>query len=373
MLIDAYRQLAAAKLFWLTLALSLLVVVMYGSVSFNENGMSVFYGLLPIDNEYFRAGSPWSRGLYIGIYSNFLVAIWLAWIATILALISTCTIFPQFISGGSIELTLSKPIHRTKLFLMKYVVSLLFVMLQVLVFCGGIFLCVGLRLGEWNWAIFAGVPIVTVFYSYLFAISVLVGMLTRSGITALLVTVIFWMVLWAAQTSETVLNTIMTDARVKIDRFSVAIEEQEATILEMEARAAKKGGGDFRIDEKRERIGTWREDIDEATELLDTLDAWYRPVSWGLAVLPKTAQTIGLLDRWLSSTGGFDLAAIMRGEMEEVEEFDPASNRAREQETQRRLVEDYGERSLWYVIGTSMLFEAVVVSIALWLFRRRDF
>jgi hypothetical protein len=59
--------------------------------------------------------------------------------------------------------------------------------------------------------------------------------------------------------------------------------------------------------------------------------------------------------------------------MEEVEEFDPASNRAREQETQRRLVEDYGERSLWYVIGTSMLFEAVVVSIALWLFRRRDF
>ena len=373
MLIDAYRQLAAAKLFWLTLALSLLVVVMYGSVSFNENGMSVFYGLLPVENEYFRAGSPWARGLYIGIYSNFLVAIWLAWIATILALISTCTIFPEFISGGSIELTLSKPIHRTTLFLMKYVVSLLFVMLQVLVFCGGIFLCVGLRLGEWNWAIFAGVPIVTVFYSYLFAVSVLVGMLTRSGITALLVTVIFWMVLWAAQTSEAVLNSIMTDARVKIDRYSEAIEEQEATILEMEARAAKKDGGDFRIDKTQERIGNWHEDIDEATELLDTLDTWYRPVSWGLAVLPKTAQTIGLLDRWLSSAGGFDIAAIMRGEMEEVEEFDPASNRAREQETQRRLAEDYGERSLWYVVGTSLLFEAVIVSIALWLFRRRDF
>ena len=120
-IIDAYRQLTAAKLFWLTLGLSILVVIAFGSISFNQNGLTIFYGLQTIESETVYAGSPWARGLYIGIYSNFLVTIWLSWIATILALISTCTIFPEFVKSGAIELTLSRPISRIKLFLVKYI------------------------------------------------------------------------------------------------------------------------------------------------------------------------------------------------------------------------------------------------------------
>ena len=91
LLIDAYRQLSAAKLFWLTLVLSSLVVVAYGSIGFNDEGISILFGLFEIESKQLTAGSPWARGLYIGIYSNFLVTIWLAWIATVLALISTCS------------------------------------------------------------------------------------------------------------------------------------------------------------------------------------------------------------------------------------------------------------------------------------------
>ena len=98
--------------------------------------------------------------MYVGIFSDFIVAVWLSWIAIILALISTCTIFPDFLAGGAIDLVLSKPIHRATMFGMKFVMSLLFVILQVLMFCTGIFLCIGLRLGEWNWMIFAAVPVV---------------------------------------------------------------------------------------------------------------------------------------------------------------------------------------------------------------------
>jgi len=107
LLIDAYRQLSAAKLFWLTLGLSVLVVVMFGSIGFNAQGISLFFGAWEIESEQLREGSPWARGLYIGIYSSFLVNIWLAWIATILALISTCSVFPEFVHSGSIELTIS--------------------------------------------------------------------------------------------------------------------------------------------------------------------------------------------------------------------------------------------------------------------------
>lgn len=372
LLIDAYRQLSAAKLFWLTLGLSVLVVVLFGSIGFNDKGMSIFFGLTQIENDMFTSGSVWSRGLYIGIYSNFLVTVWLAWIATVLALISTCTIFPEFVRGGSIEMSLSKPVSRLQLFFMKYVVSLLFVLLQVTVFCVGIFFCVGLRLGEWNWNLFAAVPIVLVFYSYLFSVNVFVGVLTRSSITALLLTVIFWMGLWSSQTAETLLNQFVTQQEVKIDSFEEGIIDYEVELLALE----EKSPDDFRIERKRERINSMKEDVREARESFDQIEAWHRPTKWILTVLPKTGQTIGLLDRWMSDNSGFDIAAIMRGEMdvfENMEEIDVTTHGARKRETMRRLLEDYRGRSLWYVVGTSLLFEGFILAIAAWIFVRRDY
>ena len=372
LLLDAYRQLSAAKLFWLTLGLSAIVVLVFSSIGFNDEGMSLFFGLTQIESEMINTGSPWARGLYIGIYSSFLVTIWLGWIATVLALISTCTIFPEFVQGGSIELSLSKPISRLHLFFMKYAVSLSFVVLQVLLFCGGIFLCVGLRIGEWNWGIFYAIPIITVFYSYLFSVCVLVGMVTRSGITALLITGLFWMGLMSAQGAETVLNRFVTEQKVTIERLEEGIVKATEELAELESESST----DMRIQRRKDRIESFQEDVDYAKVLFDKIDVWYRPVSWGLAVLPKTGQTIGLLDRWLDDGTGFDIAALMRGDMqelEEVDEFDPTTYGARERETMRRLDEDYSERSLWYVVGTSLLFEGLILTLAAWYVCKKDF
>ena len=372
LLLDAYRQLSAAKLFWLTLGLSAIVVLVFGSIGFNDEGMSLFFGLTQIESEVVNAGSPWARGLYIGIYSSFLVTIWLGWIATVLALISTCTIFPEFVQGGSIELSLSKPISRLHLFFMKYAVSLSFVVLQVLLFCGGIFLCVGLRIGEWNWGIFYAIPIITVFYSYLFSVCVLVGMVTRSGITALLITGLFWMGLMSAQGAETVLNRFVTEQKVTIERLEEGIEKATEELAKLESESSS----DIRIQRRNDRIESFQEDVDAAKVLFDKIDVWHQPVSWGLTALPKAGQTIGLLDRWLDDGTGFDIAALMRGDMqklEEVNEFDPTTYGAREREAMRRLDEDYSERSLWYVVGTSLLFEGLILTLAAWYVCKKDF
>jgi hypothetical protein len=372
LLLDAYRQLCSAKLFWLTLGLSGLVVLAFGCIGFNDEGISLFFGLMQVESEVVHAGSPWARGLYIGMYSSFLVTIWLGWIATVLALISTCTIFPEFIRGGAIELSLSKPIGRLQLFFMKYAASLLFVVLQVLVFCVGIFLCVGLRLGEWNWAIFYAIPIITVFYSYLFSVCVLVGMVTRSGITALLITGLFWMGLFSTQAAEGVLNLFVTEQRVTIERFEEGIAKARMELAELEAGSTT----DIRIQRMKDRIESFQEDVNDAKVLFDKIDVWHRPVTWSIAVLPKTGQTIGLLDRWLDDGSGFDITALMRGDMqglEEVEEFDPTTYGARKRETNRRLDEDYSEKSLWYVVGTSLLFEGFVLALASWYVCKKDF
>ena len=372
LLIDAYRQLSAAKLFWLTLGLSALVVVLYGSIGFNDEGVSILFGVFNVESEYITEGSLWARGLYLGIYSNFLVTIWLAWVATILALISTCSIFPDFVSEGSIELSLSKPITRLRLFLLKYLVSMLFVMLQVSIFCVGIFLCVGLRLGEWNWMIFVAIPIVSLFYSYLFAVTVFVGMITKSGIAALLVTGIFWMVLFSVNASEGVLTAIVTGEEVQIERYQEGIEDQQEQLDEIIA----KSSDDHRIESRQSRIEDMQTANEDAVEFLEKIKAWQEPISWILILLPKTSQTIGLLDRWLGDSDGFDLAAIMRGDMtelEEMEELDPTSHKALSRESNRRMQDEYEGRSLWYVVGTSIIFEVLVLGIASLIFCRRDF
>ena len=43
----------------------------------------------------------------------------------------------------------------------------------------------------------------------------------------------------------------------------------------------------------------------------------------------KGAQTIGILDRWLSNEDGFDLAAIMRGDMNELEAMEEIDSTSR--------------------------------------------
>ena len=146
-LMDSYRSLKAQKLFKTVLVLSLLVIVGYASFGFNEDGLSLFFGAVQIENDYFKAGTPLATTLYMGIFSAFIVSLWLGWVATVLALISTSSIYPQFLSQGSVELVMSKPIRRTTMFIAKYVGGLLFVILQVGLFCLGAFLVVGGRVG----------------------------------------------------------------------------------------------------------------------------------------------------------------------------------------------------------------------------------
>ncbi len=372
MIIDAYRQLSAAKLFWLTLGLSILVVLLYGSIGFNDAGMTMLFGLFEVESEFITEGSPWARGLYLGIYSNFLITIWLSWVATVLALISTCSIFPDFVSEGSIELSLSKPISRIHIFAMKFFVSMLFVMLQVSIFCFGIFLCVGLRIGEWNWMIFIAIPIVTLFYSYLFSITVFTGMITKSGIAALLVTGVFWMALFSVSLSEGALTAIVTGEEVQLELYRDGIEKQQIMLDEIIAKSPE----DFRIKKKQERIDYLITANEDAQELLGKIRPWQTGISWALTLLPKTSQTIGLLDRWLSNEDGFDLAAIMRGDMTELEameEIDSTSRLALRRETNKRMQKEYDGRSLWYVVGTSIIFEGLVLGLASLIFCRRDF
>jgi len=220
--------------------------------------------------------------------------------------------------------------------------------------------------------IFVAIPIVSLFYSYLFAVTVLVGMMTKSGIAALLVTGVFWMTLFSVSVSEGALTMIVTSEEVQIERYQESIDKQQKQLEEIISKSPE----DFRIEKREARIEKMKVDNEDSIEFLDKIKPWQTRISWMLTLLPKTSQTIGLLDRWLSSDDGFDLAAIMRGDMselEEMEDFEPTSYDALSRESNRRLQDEYDGRSLWYIIGTSIIFEGLVLGLASLIFCRRDF
>lgn len=372
-LVDAYRELNARRLFWIALILSGLVVLAFAFVGVtDEQKVSVlgFETPIPLNMLGWTA-----EDLYKVLFVYFGINFWLAWLVTILALVTTAGIFPDFIASGSIDLSLSKPIGRWRLFLTKYATGLLFVALQVTVFTGATFLVLGLRAGAWEPWLFLAVPVVVVFFSYLFCICTLLGLATRSTIAALLLTLLVWFVLFAANSVDSVLVQVGEQKRAEVAQ----LERREGNLLgqmEIDARngrpQATGEGAEATLTPTEQRYAAVREDLDEARAESATIDRWQGRVVVVKTVLPKTSETINLLRRWL-----IDLADLPDVERQTAE-IDARSDRPRRERepdsgASLRAAERIDSRSPWWVIGTSLGFEAVILLWAGWIFARRDF
>jgi len=378
---DSWRLLLSRKLFWITFAINLLVVALYASIGFTEQGVSILFGAYEIEDPRFRLGAPLAEALYRGIFSDFIVTTWLAWIATGLALVSTTSIFPDFLADGAIDLVVSKPIGRAKVFLVKYLGALLFVLLQVSVFCLGAFLAYGWRLGEWNWAVFLAIPLVTLFYSYLYGFNVLMAMITRSSIAALIFTALFWLCLFFVQSGEGLFNRIATDQEVQLSRVEERLARREAVL----AKLAAEGKTSENSNEFERVRGQVEADGKSAAELRETATStreWHGLFLSVMTVLPKNQETIGLVGRALTGDDEPTMTDVFfagpRDGLPPPPPPDAEPDRRRErrdvaQATAEKIEADYDSRSIAWIIGTSLLFEAALIGAAMVLFIRRDF
>ena len=374
LLVDAYRELNAKKLFWITMMLSGVIVLVMAALGIDKDGVR-FFGLslsfIPINSNSLKP-----EVFYKLLFSNLGIEVWLSWVATILALISTAGTIPDLISGGAIETLLSKPISRTRLFLTKYTAGLLFVALQVFVFSLGSFLVFGLRAGLWEPALFLAVPIVVVFFSYLFCVCALIGLLTRSTITSLLVTGLFWVMLFILNAGDGILTQFRTMNEMMIDREQDRIQLMETNTTKV-------------LREQRERDGQpaadWTPTHDEiiaanpflrtiadrqATRQkdLNELVFWSDLVYAIKTTLPKTNETVALLERDLIDLGELPTP---KGDAPDINTDDDVT--IPPDELTRAIQEKFRSRPVWWIIGTSLGFESVVLGLCCLIFARRDF
>jgi hypothetical protein len=109
-----------------------------------------------------------------------------------LALIATAGFFPNFMARGRIDVLLSKPMSRVGLFLAKYAGSLVFVFVQSAFFVVLTLVVLRFRMGLWIWPYLWAIPLLVALFSYLYCITVLLSLWTRSSLAALLLTLLFW-------------------------------------------------------------------------------------------------------------------------------------------------------------------------------------
>ena len=389
LLLDSYRELNAKRLFWVTLALSAFGVALLASVGLSNGHLTVLVWTTPIPVPLVTPAT-----FYKQEFVFWGVSIWLSWVAAILALISTAGIFPDLMAGGSIDLYLSKPIGRPRLFATKLLGGLLFVTLQVTVFCALCFVVLRARAGTWEPGLFVAVPLVVLMFSYLFAVCVLVGVVTRSTITALLLTLLFWLVLWGVQVAERgVLFFKVAEQQhaVQLDRQIVAVQAKldraRANAGPPPATRPTTGPGARRpgalFEATLDALRQQRQAAQPGTGLA-TAD---RVLLGVLTPLPKTSGTIEVLERQLIRLTDLPPVPTATADADVDDAATPPSpdagpgerrrhrrgDDAEVQADQRQTDEELRRRSATWILGTSFAFEVVVLGLAGWLFCRRDY
>jgi hypothetical protein len=375
---DAYRELNSKRMFWISLAISGLVVLSFLAIGVTVDGHLSLFGMrLPLP-------LPFSTAEFYKItFSNLGVGLWLTFIGMILAVVSTAGIFPDLIAGGSVDLYLSKPIGRLRLFLTKYAAGLLFVALQVTLFCGASFVLIGIRAGLWEPRLFLGIPLVICFFSYLFCFCVLMGVLTRSTLAAVLLTMLYWFVLWGADRAEVVLLLGRTYGQDQIATYDLQIKQQRGSLKYLEERLATTQPTETQradVDRRKREIQKLTDEQDGVRSSAHNLEFAHTLLYRVKSVLPKTRETDELLNRSLLTADelrDFDAKRGGRGMPR-----GPRAIRARgpgggpgwtDPEVIAEAQAEMRSRSVGWVVGTSLAFEAVILAIAAFVFCWRDF
>lgn len=360
LLLDAYRELNAKKLFWITLILSALVIGAFALVGVTPRGLTLAGTQFDL---------PGARGLYKSLYSQLIIGWWLTLGAMILALISTSSMIPDLIVSGTIDLYLSRPMSRLRLFLTKYVCGLLFVAAQVGVVAVGSVAIVRWRDGEWIPSLLLSVPLVLLVFSYVFAVAVFIGVWTRSAIAAILLSILAWGFFSVTQFTERSLFIWQSATHTALVRAKDEIHDSNADL----DRFAKHPFDDplgVRAAMARSRIKDATAELPQLehdTHLPATLHK-ISTVLW--LVVPKTYETGNLMDRYLLTD---DEAAQRPQQRAARDEARGRPDREDIDSAAVELVEEQRHRSVPLILGSSLAVEAALVGLAAWIFCRRDY
>jgi hypothetical protein len=210
----------------------------------------------------------------------------------------------------------------------------------------------------------------------------LVGVVTRSTVAAVLLTLLAWVMFWGATKTESDVLMWSYAQQYRVSRFERRVAEDERQLKELEANPSITNAFGLRTTSLKSDEEKYRRLAADARQADATLARFHRLAYATLTVLPKTGPTIDLLDRHLirdrevdALSGGEDddanapPGAPRFGNADESVLYDLPAQMVGERKRRHAL----RIRPLSWVLGTSLGFEAVIFVWGAWVFCRRDY
>jgi ABC-type transport system involved in multi-copper enzyme maturation permease subunit len=309
--------------------------------------VTFLFGAVPLSPE---AGVPLFS--YLGILEGFVVGTFGSSIAVLIGIIVTAFFIPNMLRKGTVDLLLVKPIHRSALLVYKYVGGLAFIFLTTVVAVGGMWLALGLRSGLWPVSFLLNILALTYFFAILYSVSAFFGVLTRSAIVAILLTIGAWFFMLVVRGTHSYF-----EVRRGMDRWARDLHERFGDeglkamqgIAEMGDAGAQPGrqGRPPRIEDLRF----------EENWLTHSVTVLYK-------ILPRTGELDQILNRRLSHDLAFGDPRVPPKEDKPPPELPGNIPLPRLTPPPPSLVE---------VLGVSSAFIAVFLALSCWRFATKDY
>ncbi len=201
LVLDAVYQVLDNRVFRIMAVLVLLPIGLSFAIGFREEEMVFLFGL-----------KRWDYGPILGFFTDFvgttveiddkqgyMVGVFEWWLdrissnfGVIFTIAATAFFVPQMIEKGAADVLFHKPIGRLVLYLSRYFTGLLFIGLLSLVLVGGVYFGFLIASGYNDPGILWGALTLTYLFGVIHSISMLVGVLTRSTVAAILLSILFF-------------------------------------------------------------------------------------------------------------------------------------------------------------------------------------
>lgn len=191
-IVDGFRESRDRKIFWVVLLISVIVAAAMACVSVGDGEINILFGAWVHDISEYPTVARHGESALVGVAIYWFMDLFLGWIGMMLIIVATANIFPAMMERGAVDVLVSKPISRTRLFLYKYAGSLVFVFVQATIFVVLTFLVMGLRWSTWVPGYLWCIPLLVLLFSYVNCVSVLIGVKTGSSLAAVLLTLGAW-------------------------------------------------------------------------------------------------------------------------------------------------------------------------------------
>jgi len=210
LIVDSFRESRDRKIFWMMLVIELAVAAAMFCVGFEPGKISILFGVWDIKTDHFTALAGLRQDLIASIAVHLIMDILFGWIGLTLAIITTAGFLPSLLERGAIDVMLAKPMSRSVLFLGKYLGSMVFVLFHAVFFVTLTFFVIGFRWHAWLPGYLWTIPLLVLLFSYVYCVSAWVGVVYRSTVAAVLLSLGAWVFFAGIQSTADVFEIFPT-------------------------------------------------------------------------------------------------------------------------------------------------------------------